>query len=131
VTNRMKLFDKGASLRLLMSDESFSKMDETRARAVLRYLRDNLDLQVVSAMPTRNAGALRPEFDREYSFSRVNVDRNGELDFILEPDDRIFRKDKMRDLWEAQRAQAREQARLEFDEREPPEAPAEVAEAKQ
>jgi hypothetical protein len=131
VTNRMKLFDKGASLRLLVSDESFSKMDETRARAVLRYLRDNLDLQVVSAMPTRNAGALRPEFDREYSFSRVSVDGNGELDFILEPDDRIFRKDRMRDLWEAQRAQAREQARLEFEEREPVQQTTEVAGAKQ
>lgn len=131
VTNRMKLFDKGASLRLLVSDESFSKMDETRARAVLRYLRDNLDLQVVSAMPTRNAGALRPEFDREYSFSRVGVDGNGELDFILEPDDRIFRKDRMRDLWEAQRAQAREQARLEFEEREPVQQTTEVAGAKQ
>ncbi len=131
VTNRMKLFDKGASLRLLMSDESFSKMDETRARAVLRYLRDNLDLQLVSAMPTRNAGALRPEFDREYSFSRVGVDGNGELDFILEPDERIFRKDKMRDLWEAERALAREQARLEFEAREPPEVPTHVVEVKQ
>jgi hypothetical protein len=98
---------------------------------VLRYLRDNLDLQLVSAMPTRNAGALRPEFDREYSFSRVGVDGNGELDFILEPDDRVFRKDKMRDLWEAQRALAREQARLEFEAREPPEVPTQVAEAKQ
>lgn len=120
VTNRMKLFEKGSALRLLVSDESFSKMDETRARAVLRYLRDSLELQVVSAMPTRSAGALRPEFDREYSYSRVIVDGNGELDFILEPDERVFHKDKMRELWEAQRLQAREQARLEFDAQEPP-----------
>ena len=127
VTNRMKLFDKGASLRLLVSDESFSKMDETRARAVLKYLRDTLGLQLISAMPTRNAGALRPEFDREYSYSRVSVESNGELDFILEPDERVFRKDKMRELWEAQRAQVREQARLEFDAQEPPEPSSEVA----
>jgi len=132
VTNRMRLFEKGASLRLLVSDESFSKMDETRARAVLCYLRDSLNLQVVSAMPTRNAGALRPEFDREYSFSRVQVEGNGELDFVLEPDERIFRPDRMRELWEAQRALAREQARLTFEEREPPAAVAETesAEAK-
>lgn len=127
VTNRMKLFEKGASLRLLVSDESFSKMDETRARAVLRYLRDNLDLQVVSAMPTRNAGGLRPEFDREYSASRVNVDENGELDFVLEFDERIFKKDRMRVLWEQQRTEAREQARLAFDAQE---AAAEAASAK-
>ena len=114
----MKLFDKGPSLRLLVSDESFSKMDETRARAVLRYLRDTLDLQVVSAMPTRSAGGLRPEFDREYSYSRVNVDENGELDFVLEYDERVFKKDRMRVLWEEQRAEMREQARLAFEAKE-------------
>ena len=118
VTNRMKLFDKGPSLRLLVSDESFSKMDETRARAVLCYLRDNLDLQVVSAMPTRSAGGLRPEFDREYSYSRVNVEENGELDFVLEYDERVFKKDRMRVLWEEQRAATREQARLVFESNE-------------
>ena len=122
VTNRMKLFEKGASLKLLVSDESFSKMDEPRARAVLRYLRDNLDLQVISAMPTRNAGGLRPEFDREYSYSRVNVVANGELDFILDCDERVFKKDRMRELWELQRVEAREQAKLVFEEAEAAEA---------
>ncbi len=129
VTNRMKLFDKSSSLKLLVSDESFSKMDETRARAVLRYLRDGLGLQVVSAMPTRNAGGLRPEFDREYSYSRAGVDKNGELDFVLECDERLFKPDRMRELWDAQRAQAREQARLEFEEKELAEAMEPAAQA--
>lgn len=120
VTNRLKLFDKGASLKLLVNDESFSKMDEARARAVLRYLRDGLGLQVISAMPTRSAGGLRPEFDREYSYTRVKVPKNGELDFILECDERIFRQDRMRELWERQRDDVREQARLKFDLTEPP-----------
>lgn len=115
VTNRMKLFDKGASLKLLVSDESFSKMDETRAKAVLRYLRDSLGLQIICAMPTRNAGGLRPEFDREYSYSRVNVPENGELDFILECDERVFQSDRMRELWERQRQEARQQAKLTFE----------------
>jgi energy-coupling factor transporter ATP-binding protein EcfA2 len=114
VTNRLKLFEKGASLRMLVSDESFSRMDEPRARAVLKYLRDSLDIQLISAMPTRGAGGLRPEFDREYSYSRVTVDANGELDFILEYDERIFKKDKLRELWEKQRAAVREQAGLAF-----------------
>lgn len=120
VTNRMKLFEKGSSLKLLVSDESFSKMDEPRARSVLRYLCGALDLQVISAMPTRNVGGLRPEFDREYSYSRVPVAENGELDFILETDERIYKSDRMRELWEAQRTQARDQAKLNFDIKEPP-----------
>lgn len=120
VTNRMKLFDKGPSLRLLVSDESFSRMDELRARAVLRYLRDSLGLQLISAMPTRGAGGLRPEFDREFSYSRAGVDEmNGELDFIIECDERHFKKDRMREMWEAHREKAREQARLAFEAKEP------------
>lgn len=121
VTNRLRLFEKGASLKLLVSDESFSRMDEPRARAVLRYLRDSMGLQLVSAMPTKHAGALRPEFDREFSFSRMNVPDNGEIDFVSECDERIFKKDRMREVWEAQRQEVREQAKLLFDAAEPEE----------
>lgn len=120
VANRMRFFEKGASLKLLVSDESFSRMDETRAHAVLSYLRDNLGLQVICAMPTKHAGALRPAFDREYSFSRIAVDANGELDFISDCDQRDFKTDRMRELWDKQRNQAREQARLVFDAAELP-----------
>lgn len=115
VTNRLRLFEKGASLKLLVSDESFSRMDEPRARAVLRYLRDSMGLQLVSAMPTKHAGALRPEFDREFSFSRMNVPDNGEIDFVSECDERIFKKDRMREVWEVQRQEVRSQAKLLFD----------------
>ena len=115
VTNRLKFFEKGPSLKLLANDESFSKMDEQRARAVLRFLRDNLGLQVISAMPTKAAGGLRDEFTREYSFTRATVEANGELDFISDCDERVLKSDRMRELWALQRAQAREQAKLTFE----------------
>lgn len=121
VTNRLKLFEKTPSLKLLVNDESFAKMDEPRARAVLSFLRDKLDLQIISAMPTMKAGALKDEFNREYSFTRLAVP-NGELDFISECDERIFKEDKMRELWECQRVLAREKAKQLFDLANPEEA---------
>lgn len=114
VTNRLKFFEKGPSLKLLVNDESFSKMDEQRARDVLRFLRDSLKLQVISAMPTKAAGGLRDEFNREYSFTRAEVDENGELDFVSDCDERILKTDRMRELWEHQRVIVREQAKLVF-----------------
>ncbi|MGB6053756.1 MAG: SbcC/MukB-like Walker B domain-containing protein [Burkholderiaceae bacterium] len=123
VTNRLKLFEKGPSLKMLANDESFSKMDEARARAVLSFLRDNLNLQVISAMPTMKAGAIKDEFNREYSFTRLSPVENGELDFMSECDERVFKTDKMRELWERQRQAAREKARQLFDEAEPEEVP--------
>lgn len=119
VTNRLKMFEKGASLKLLASDESFSRMDEKRARAVLGFLRDNLDLQVISAMPTMKVGALRDEFSREYCFTRLQPVENGELNFITESDERIFKSDKMRELWTRQRQLAREKAKQLFDQENP------------
>lgn len=118
VTNRLKFFEKGPSLKLLVNDESFSKMDEQRARDVLRFLRDSLKLQVVSAMPTKAAGGLRDEFNREYSFTRAAVDENGELDFISDCDERVLKTDRMRELWAQQRTLVREQAKLSFEDAE-------------
>lgn len=57
VTNRLKFFEKVPSLKLLVNDESFSKMDEQRARDVLRFLRDNVKLQVIIAQPTKRPAA--------------------------------------------------------------------------
>ena len=106
-------------MKLLVNDESFAKMDETRARAVLGFLRDNLDMQVISAMPTMKAGSLKDEFTREYSFTRLQPVDNGELDFNSECDDHVFKTDKLRELWARQRITAREKAKQLFDQTEP------------
>lgn len=115
LTNRLKLFEKGPSLRLLVNDESFARMDDAHARAVLEFMRDKLDLQILSAMPTQKSNALRNEFNREYSFTRLTPVANGELDFITDCDERILKPDKMRELWDRQRQIAREKAKQLFD----------------
>lgn len=119
LTNRLKLFEKGPSLRMLVNDESFARMDDAHARAVLEFMRDKLDLQVLSAMPTQKSNALRNEFNREYCFTRMAPVENGELDFITDVDERILKTDKMRDLWERQRQIARERAKQLFDAENP------------
>jgi len=118
VTNKLKHFEKGPSLRLLVNDESFSKMDEVRARDVLKFLRDNLGMQLLCAMPTKHAGAIKPEFCREWSFSRTEAEGNGEVGFVSEADERELRSDRLRELWELRRRQVREQARIAFEEGE-------------
>ncbi|PUA17024.1 ATP-binding protein [Glaciimonas sp. PCH181] len=115
VTNRLKRFEKGASLRLLVNDESFAKMDEGRARDVLKFLRDHLGMQLICAMPTKHAGAIKPEFSREWSFSRTEAEGNGEVGFVSEADERELRSDKLRELWELRRTQVREQAQITFE----------------
>ena len=72
------------------------------------------------------AGALKDEFNREYSFTRLKGVANGELDFISECDERVFKNDAMRALWERQRTVAREAAKQLFDATHPEADPAGV-----
>lgn len=118
VTNRLKHFEKGMNLKLLVNDESFSKMDERRAHDVMRFMRDNLGMQLVCAMPTLRAGALKSAFNKEWCFSRADALDNGEVGFVSEPDERDLRPDRLAELWEQRRTQVREQARLNFEEKE-------------
>lgn len=115
VTNRLKHFEKGTNLKLLVNDESFAKMDERRAHDVMKFIRDSLGMQLICAMPTKHAGALKSEFTKEWCFTRTEAEGNGEVDFISEADERELNADKLRELWEARRQEVRQQARLLFE----------------
>lgn len=115
VTNRLKHFDKGPNLKLLVNDESFAKMDERRAHDVIKFIRDSLGMQLICAMPTKHAGAIKSEFTKEWSVTRTEADGNGEVDFISEADERDLNTDALRKLWQAQRDQIRQQTKMLFE----------------
>jgi hypothetical protein len=115
VTNRLKHFDKGINLKLLVNDESFAKMDERRAHDVIKFIRDSLGMQLICAMPTKHAGAIKSEFTKEWCVTRTEAEGNGEVDFISEADERDLNTDALRKLWQAQRDQIRQQTQLLFE----------------
>ena len=115
VTNRLKHFDKGMNLKLLVNDESFAKMDERRAHDVIKFIRDSLGMQLICAMPTKHAGAIKSEFTKEWCVTRTEADGNGEVDFISEADERDLNTDALRKLWQAQRDQIRQQTQMLFE----------------
>ena len=90
-------------------------MDETRTRYVIKFLRDYLGFQIICAMPTKHVGPLKPEFTREWSFSRTAAADNGEVNFVSEPDGKELKADQLSELWDRRRAQVREQAQLSFE----------------
>lgn len=106
------------ALRLMLSDEAFSKMDESRSRSVLKFLSQTLGLQLVVAMPTSKSGAVKPEFDKEFTFSKVLARRQigegfQEL-FISEVQEKTLHRDALARLWDAHAAEAREAARIQW-----------------
>jgi DNA repair exonuclease SbcCD ATPase subunit len=100
------------ALRLMLSDEAFSKMDESRSRSVLQFLSRTLGLQLVVAMPTSKSGAVKPEFDKEFTFSKVLARRDGQELFISEVQEKTLHREQLARLWQAHADQAREAARI-------------------
>ncbi|AKJ28709.1 SbcC/MukB-like Walker B domain-containing protein [Caldimonas brevitalea] len=102
------------ALRLMLSDEAFSKMDESRSRSVLRFLSQTLGLQLVVAMPTSKSGAVKPEFDKEFTFSKVIAHRGGQELFVSEAQEKTLNRPALARLWDAHAEQAREAARARW-----------------
>jgi hypothetical protein len=99
----------------MMIDEAFDKMDEARTAAVMRYLNENLGLQLIVAMPTRSSGPLLDLFTFEHRFSLMKVDGlAGELDKVTEVDSSLLKTDRLRALWAARREVVKVQAEQEF-----------------
>jgi hypothetical protein len=109
-------FEKTPSLKLMMIDEAFDKMDEGRTAAVMRYLHENLGLQLVVAMPSRASGPLLELFSLEHRFSLMKVEGlAGELDKITEVDSALLKADRLQALWTERREAVRREAAWQFD----------------
>lgn len=113
--NRFKCFEKGPSLKMVVSDESFAKMDEARSRAVIHFMRDVLGFQLICAMPTTKTTAILDEFSVRYGFTRLQGVPNGELDFMTEVNCQHLIREEMGKAWDAHRISVQEQARAQFD----------------
>lgn len=109
-------FEKTPSLKLMMIDEAFDKMDEGRTAAVMRYLNENLGLQLVVAMPSRASGPLLELFSFEHRFSLMKVEGlAGELDKITEVDSSRLKADRLQALWTERREAVQREAAWQFD----------------
>lgn len=109
-------FEKTPSLKLMMIDEAFDKMDEGRTAAVMRYLNRSLGLQLVVAMPTRSSGPLMELFNFEHRFSLMKVEgMAGELDKVTEVDSSPLKVDRLQTLWAERRQEVSRDAKRQFE----------------
>jgi hypothetical protein len=98
-------FGEGTShLRTVMIDESFSKMDEARCKAVLDYLSGTLGLQVIFVVPTKSAGALHDHVDQVLQVTKFLQERpRGELNTGVMVTSTLLKKNPVAELWQRQR----------------------------
>lgn len=115
ITSAFRFNEGSTHLRMVLVDEAFSKMDETRSREVIHYLTESLGLQLVFIMPTSKSGPFMDIISHQTVFSKCPSNRKiGELNTRVLVDRKQCNQNKIKQLWEQQRTTIREQASLDF-----------------
>lgn len=106
--------------RVMVVDEAFEKVDETRAAEAIALLSKTLGFQVVLAMPSKNSGAFQPLLSTKFVFTRVpSATKIGELTQKTIVKREQVNADPVRNLWQSHLEQVKQQAVLDFDQLEP------------
>ncbi len=98
-------FGEGYShLKTVLIDESFSKMDEQRCKAVIDYLANKLGFQILFVVPTMKAGALHDHVDQVVQVTKLPTDHpRGELNTTVLVTANQLKKRRVIELWQKER----------------------------
>lgn len=109
-------FNEGKShCRMVLVDEAFSKMDESRSREVINYLTESLGLQLIFIMPSSKSGPFMDLISNQVVFSKCpTAESNGELNTRVLVDRKVCNQEKIKALWANHRRMIRNQASLDF-----------------
>jgi energy-coupling factor transporter ATP-binding protein EcfA2 len=117
ITSAFRFNEGDSHLRMVLVDEAFSKMDETRSKEVIRYLTESLGLQLLFIMPTSKSGPFMDMISNQFVFSKVpllNGQKRGELGTKVLVDRQQCNQEKIQELWANHRKVIRKQAELDF-----------------
>ncbi|MFC3679762.1 ATP-binding protein [Bacterioplanoides pacificum] len=117
ITSAFRFNEGDTHLRVVLVDEAFSKMDETRSKEVINYLTESLGLQLLFIMPTSKSGPFMDLISNQFVFSKVPLvggQSKGELQTKVLVDRQQCNQEKVKELWANHRRTIRHQAGLDF-----------------
>lgn len=115
ITSAFRFAEGNTHLRMVLVDEAFSKMDESRSREVIGYLTQSLGLQLVFIMPTSKCGPYMDLVSNEFVFAKVPSEQpRGQLHTRVLVDRKQCDRSRIADLWAHHRRTVYQQAELDF-----------------
>ena len=115
ITSAFRFAEGLTHLRMVLVDEAFSKMDETRSREVIKYLTESLGLQLIFIMPTSKCGPYMDLISNEFVFAKVQSEApRGQLMTRVLVDRKQCNQERIKTLWESHRRSVYQQAQLDF-----------------
>ena len=109
-------FSEGANhLRMVLVDEAFSKMDESRSREVIDYLTRSLGLQLIFIMPSSKSGPFMDLISNEFVFAKCPSETSrGQLNTRVWVDRKQCNQKNIKALWANHRRTEYKQAEMDF-----------------
>ncbi len=115
ITSAFRFSEGSSHLRMVLVDEAFSKMDETRSREVIHYLTNTLGLQLIFIMPTSKCGPFMDLISNEFVFAKCPSERpRGQLLTRVFVDRKQCNQEKIKALWANHKRMIYQQAELDF-----------------
>jgi energy-coupling factor transporter ATP-binding protein EcfA2 len=114
ITSALRYAEGTNHLRMVLVDEAFSKMDETRSREVIDYLTQTLGLQLMFIMPTSKCGPFMDLVSNEFVFAKVPSAPRGQLNSRVLVDRKQCNRPRIQELWARHRRTVHQQAEIDF-----------------
>lgn len=115
ITSAFRFAEGNNHLRMVLVDEAFSKMDESRSREVIGYLTESLGLQLMFIMPTSKCGPFMDLISNEFVFAKCPSEQpRGQLNSRVLVDRKQCNQARIKDLWANHRRTVYQQAELDF-----------------
>ncbi|WP_323844015.1 ATP-binding protein [Microbulbifer magnicolonia] len=115
VTSAFRFNEGSSHLQMVLVDEAFSKMDESRSKEVIRYLTETLGLQLLFIMPSSKSGPFMDLISNQFVFSKCpSAQPVGQLNTRVYVDRKVCNREKIAELWANHRRTIRQQATLDF-----------------
>ncbi|VAW76831.1 FIG00979822: hypothetical protein [hydrothermal vent metagenome] len=115
ITSAFRFAEGSNHLRVVLVDEAFSKMDETRSREVINYLTQALGLQLIFIMPTSKCGPFMDLISNEFVFAKCPSEQpRGQLNTRVLVDRKQCNTEKIQQLWANHKRTVYQQAELDF-----------------
>ncbi|MGJ3254916.1 MAG: hypothetical protein ACFE0K_01190 [Alcanivorax sp.] len=100
---------------MVIVDEAFMHMDESRSKSVINYLTKTLGLQLIFIMPTSKPGPFLDLISNQFVFSKIpSLVTVGEINTRVLVDRQQLNQERISELWEQQRRVIRKQVALDF-----------------
>jgi len=111
LSSALKFDQQPQSLRMVMIDESFAKLDEQRSKAVINYLSRDLQLQVIFVVPNTKAAIYYDQVQLKYDVSKSpSPEPVGELNTRVFVHKAWMKEEAVSELYDREKTQIRNKA---------------------